>query len=96
MNIETTKRIKSKSIMHDRAQATSFIDPTDYYKKYNDDADSNHSQKDMNADLAGECYLGFSKLLQFEYRLYEKRDSHILHNKMSASYKNQSTFNAKN
>ena len=95
-NIETTKRIKSKSIMQERSATASFIDPTDYYKKYNDDGDNSQSHRDLHADLAGECYLGFSKLLQFEYRLYEKRDSNILHNKMSASYKNQSSFNNKN
>ena len=37
----------------------------------------------LNDNLVGECYLGFSKLLQSELRRMEKRDSTILSNRMS-------------
>jgi hypothetical protein len=40
-------------------------------------------QEYFNDNLVGECFLGFSKLLQSELRKYEKRDSTILSNRLT-------------
>ncbi|CDW79777.1 UNKNOWN [Stylonychia lemnae] len=55
----------------------------DYYKSYSKVDDRLATE----TDLVGECYLGFSKLLQSEYRQYERKESFILQNKMSFVYK---------
>lgn len=39
--------------------------------------------EEFNDNLVGECFLGFSKLLQSELRRYEKRDSTILSNRLT-------------
>jgi|LauGreDrversion4_2_1035121.scaffolds.fasta_scaffold62911_4 hypothetical protein len=39
----------------------------------------------MNDDLVGECYVGFSKLMQSELRKQERRNSNILQNRLSQS-----------
>lgn len=46
----------------------------------------------FNDNLVGECYLGFSKLLQSELKKYEKRDSTILSNRMSRMSNRVSTM----
>ena len=39
----------------------------------------------MTDDLVGECYVGFSKLMQSELRKQERRNSNILQNRLSQS-----------
>ena len=41
----------------------------------------------MNNELAGECYICFSKLLKTELRLFDRRDSFMIRNSMSMSRK---------
>jgi len=48
------------------------IDGADYYKKYNEIEDNSRS---LAFNFVGECYLGISKLMQAEYRNYDRRDS---------------------
>jgi hypothetical protein len=60
------------------------IDALDYYRRYNDDSLKDHDEdEDYLDNINGECYIGFSKLLQTELRLFDRRDSYMLSNKMS-------------
>lgn len=63
-----------------RRTSSSFLDPVEYYKTY--------KQEDSLRDLTGECYIGFSKLLKTELRLYDRRDSFILKHSLSMSKNN--------
>lgn len=73
-----------------RPNSGSFIrDAKDYYRDYDDSSQKGASIKQDNTnresvnllltdDLVGECYVGFSKLMQSELRKQEKRNSNIL------------------
>ena len=50
----------------------SFKDPLDYYKAYS--TKFNEVEKQEN-ELIGECYIGLSKLLRTELRLFDRRDT---------------------
>jgi hypothetical protein len=72
----------------DRRSSTksSFVrEAKDYYRDYDDNRKSNHDSVQIlnNDDLVGECYVGFSKLMQSELRKQEKRNSTILQNRLS-------------
>lgn len=53
------------------------------HNTYNDD--SEESEDEFLTDLAGECYIGFQKLLRTEMRLFDRRDSFIMKTSMSIS-----------
>lgn len=87
---------KSKSILATRRENTtskmSLPDATEYYKRYQN---NENSSKTFNLDLIGDSYIGISKLLQIEYRFYEKRDSAILQKNLSMSLKKRSSSSSK-
>ena len=72
-------------------------DARDYYRDYDDSGkisinkggDNTDNRESVNLliadDLVGECYVGFSKLMQSELRKQEKRNSNILQNRISNS-----------
>eukprot|EP00347_Sterkiella_histriomuscorum_P021471 403333864 len=80
--IEIVKR--SKSIIQKRERKTIVIDAAEYYSKYNEVGDNSIS---LIASFIGECYIGFTKLLQSEFRQFDRRDSSILQNKLNSSIK---------
>jgi hypothetical protein len=50
-----------------------------YYQNYEEERSARDSAAIlMNDDLVGECYVGFSKLMQSELRKQERRNSNIL------------------
>ncbi len=77
---------RSKSVMNKGGKRRSTVrsslvrDAKDYYRDYDDKVGSNHDSVQIltNDDLVGECYVGFSKLMQSELRKQEKRNSTIL------------------
>ena len=65
-------------------------DAKDYYRDYDDNQarpslikDNRESAQLLTDNLVGECYVGFSKLMQSELRKQEKRNSNILQNRLS-------------
>lgn len=97
---------RAKTMIDGAERVESFIhDGRDYYKNYEEERTGSlieekkggPSSRDsqmiyFNDNLVGECYLGFSKLLQSELRKYEKRDSTILSNRMSRMSNRVSTM----
>lgn len=59
---------------------SSFVqDGKGYYQNYEEERSARDSVAMlMNDDLVGECYVGFSKLMQSELRKQERRNSNIL------------------
>jgi hypothetical protein len=86
------KNPRSQSVLglKKRSNSGSFIrDAKDYYRDYEDKnnnsskmGENSHNRDSVNMllsdDLVGECYVGFSKLMQSELRKQEKRNSNIL------------------
>jgi hypothetical protein len=66
---------------------SSFVqDGKGYYQNYEEERSARDSVAMlMNDDLVGECYVGFSKLMQSELRKQERRNSNILQNRLSQS-----------
>ncbi|CDW82182.1 UNKNOWN [Stylonychia lemnae] len=75
---------KSKTFVNKKSKTSVIIDGADYYKKYNEIEDNSRS---LAFNFVGECYLGISKLLQSEYRNYDRRDSNILQGQLNKSLK---------
>ena len=63
----------------------------------NFDDDDLTDEDEFLTDLAGECYIGFQKLLRTEMRIFDRRDSFIMKTSMSLS-RRQGSFidNARN
>ena len=73
------KKSRSRSVVSlNQKDLSGLSDATNYYRHY----DSENCSFSFAGNLIGDCYLGFSKLIQTELRLYEKRDSFILQNKV--------------
>ena len=51
---------------------------------FNDESDFSEEDEFLT-DLAGECYIGFQKLLRTEMRIFDRRDSFIMKTSMSLS-----------
>jgi hypothetical protein len=79
---------RSKTIVSPKSgnPLNALIDASDYYKQYED------KYSNITGNLVGECFIGFSKLLQSELKKFDKRDSQILQNKMSFSFKSQTSL----
>eukprot|EP00347_Sterkiella_histriomuscorum_P013888 403362980 len=76
---------RSNSTKSNRSEGSSTLiikDAKQYYRNY----DQNDVSPHIESDLIGECYVGFSKLLQTEYRQFEKKEAFILSKKMSFNY----------
>jgi hypothetical protein len=81
---DNSSKSKKKNARH---SATLTRDAKGYYEIYETDEKSARDSliSLFHNNLVGECYIGFSKLLQSELRKFEKRDSNILSNRVSST-----------